>query len=160
VRWALFLVLLLAGCGAQSDFRDRSAPISSTTRYDDARMAGKWLVRARFAEPDEPLLPGEIHFSADLEGGPISQMQTYGVCPGGRIDVVQVAPGRFRAPNGREFWLLWVDSDWRTAAMGSPDGRFGWILSRDLQGGEDRMAAARDVFEWVGYDMGRLIDLQ
>ena len=155
---ALLALALVAGCASTSGFRDNSAAISSTTRFDPARLAGRWVVRARFAGEEAPLLPAEVLFFTGPDGQ-ISRLETHGVRPGGSFAVTQVAPGRLRAENGREYWLLWVDADWRSAAIGSPDGRFGWILSREATGGEDRLQAARDVFAWVGYDMARLVEL-
>ena len=156
---ALVALAALGGCATTAGFRDNSAAISSTTRFDPARLAGRWVVRARFAGEDAPLLPAEVIFHQGQTGQDITAIETHGVRPGGRFSVTQVAPGRFRAENGQEYWLLWVDADWRTAAIGSPDGRFGWILDREARGGADRLQAARDVFAWIGYDMARLVEL-
>ncbi|MEO0653616.1 MAG: lipocalin family protein, partial [Pseudomonadota bacterium] len=72
-------------------------------------------------------------------------------------------PGRFairfdsvpfvRAP----YWVLWVDEGYRTAVVGVPSGRAGWILNRDPQIPEDRFNAALQVLEFNGYDTSRLI---
>ncbi len=158
MRW-LAALALLAACASSPGFRDPGVAITSTTRYQAERLQGRWLIRARFAGPEAPLSPAEVRFSLG-PGGQITAMETHGVSPGGRFAVTQTAPGRFRDARARAYWLLWVDADWRTLAMGAPDGRFGWILSRDSHGGEDRIKAAREVFEWVGYDMARLTDLQ
>ena len=52
--------------------------------------------------------------------------------------------------------VLWLDADNRTAAIGAPDGRIGWIMDRSPRGGADRIAAAREIMEWQGYDMARM----
>ena len=57
---------------------------------------------------------------------------------------------------GAEWWVLWVDADYRTLAVGTPDGRFGFILNRDGALPPDRLAAAREILEWNGYDLARL----
>jgi len=56
-----------------------------------------------------------------------------------------------------QFWVLWVDEGFRTAAIGTPDGSFGWILDRKRTGGPDRIAAARDVLEFNGYDISKIV---
>ncbi|NBR90044.1 MAG: lipocalin, partial [Rhodobacteraceae bacterium] len=56
---------------------------------------------------------------------------------------------------GPEIWLLWVDDDWRTAAMASPDGRLGWIMERGQQT-PDRQKAAREILNWMGFDLEKL----
>ncbi|MCP5036327.1 MAG: hypothetical protein GY945_01870 [Rhodobacteraceae bacterium] len=78
------------------------------------------------------------------------------------FEVEQVMPGRLvygELPFATEYWVLWVDEDYRTAAIGTPSGTFGWIIDRERSGGEDRIVAAREVLEWLGYDMNRLIEL-
>lgn len=69
--------------------------------------------------------------------------------------------GRYalRDPSGtadRTLWVLWVDDGFRTAAVGTPDGRWGWILDRSTSGGADRIAAAREVLDFNGYDLTHL----
>ena len=49
------VLLALAGCmpgGGGSPYRDAAAPIAATTRFEPARMAGRWDVVALFAEGD------------------------------------------------------------------------------------------------------------
>jgi apolipoprotein D and lipocalin family protein len=65
-------------------------------------------------------------------------------------------PGRLAVEGSPEFWVLWVDDDFRTAVVGTPDGSLGWIMDRPGQASPDRTRAAREVLEWSGYDLGRL----
>ncbi|MFN6978455.1 MAG: lipocalin, partial [Gemmobacter sp.] len=67
-----------------------------------------------------------------------------------------VAPGRLAvAGEAAPWWVLWLDADARTAVIGTPGGSFGLILDRGAIPA-DRLAAARDVLAWNGYDLGRL----
>jgi apolipoprotein D and lipocalin family protein len=59
-------------------------------------------------------------------------------------------------PIGAEWWVLWVDADYRTLVVGTPSGSFGIILNRTADLPPDRLAAARDVLAWNGYDLTRL----
>jgi apolipoprotein D and lipocalin family protein len=54
------------------------------------------------------------------------------------------------------YWVLWVDDGYRTAVVGTPSGRAGWILNRDPQIPADRLEAARQVLAFNGYDLRRL----
>ena len=54
-----------------------------------------------------------------------------------------------------ELWVLWVDDDFRTAVIGTPDGRFGWIMDRPGQASRDRTRAAREILDFNGYDTDR-----
>ncbi len=65
-------------------------------------------------------------------------------------------PGRWASGEVPELWILWVDDDFRTAVIGTPDGSLGWIMDRPGQASPDRTAAAREVLDWSGYDLGRL----
>jgi apolipoprotein D and lipocalin family protein len=59
-----------------------------------------------------------------------------------------------------EIWVLWMDFDDRTAAIGTPSGRFGWIMDKNTTGGGDRITAARDIMEWFGYNMAQLEEVR
>ena len=58
-----------------------------------------------------------------------------------------------------DYWVLWVDEGYRTAVVGAPNGRSGWILNRDPVIPADRLQAARDVLAFNGYDLSRLLTL-
>ena len=59
-------------------------------------------------------------------------------------------------PFAADYWVLWVDDDYRTAVVGVPSGRAGWILSRTPDLPEDRLEAARDVLAFNGYSLDDL----
>lgn len=63
------------------------------------------------------------------------------------------APGRYHiAGLPAPLWVLWIDEANRSAALGTPDGRFGMILSKGAIPA-DHLAAARQVLAWNGYDL-------
>ena len=73
-----------------------------------------------------------------------------------------VGPGRLSVrlegvPVAASLWVLWVDEGYRTAVLGQPDGRAGWILARTPEIPADRLAAAREVLAFNGYDLSRLV---
>ena len=76
-----------------------------------------------------------------------------------------VGPGRLAVsfpsvPFGAsDYWVLWVDEGYRTAVVGAPNGKSGWILNRDPQIPVDRLNAAREVLGFNGYDLDRLMEV-
>ena len=46
--------------------------------------------------------------------------------------------------------MIWVDVGYRTLAIATPSGRFGIILDRGALPA-DRLAAAREIFDFNGY---------
>lgn len=131
------LTVALAACGAPSEgpYRDTGKPMGATTRFDANRFAGDWQVVARFGTaPDGPM-----QFDA------------------ARGTLAETGRGREFAVNDRNgIAVMWVDDGFRTAALGSVDGRIGFILDRTLPGAPDRIAAARDIMAFYGWDVGRL----
>lgn len=84
------------------------------------------------------------------------------LCLAGQTEVVSgtaplVGPGRIRV-NGEDWWVIWVDADYRTLAIGTPSGRFGLVLDRGAIP-VDRLNAARDIFDFNGYRTDALIPL-
>ncbi|SFS68467.1 apolipoprotein D and lipocalin family protein [Sulfitobacter marinus] len=160
MKRALLALLLLAGCGAQGPkltdgYRDPSALIGSTSRYDAARFKGAWVVRGSF-DADAPATVAFV----DSRGGPAFQFcDSDGACD----DVwpaTSTGQGRYAltGPDGetKTFWVLWVDEGFRTAAVGNPAGDFGWILDRKPTGGADRIRAAQEILDFNGYDISQL----
>lgn len=173
---ALALILLLAGCATQdsgglfSVYRDTDVPIASKAVFEPERYLGTWYEVARYPVP--------------FEAGCVGVTATYGLRDDGLLSVLNicrnpdgsersriegtaeiVGPGRLkvRFPSvpfvAADYWVLWTDADYRTAVVGAPNGRSGWILNRDPVIPEDRLAAARDILQFNGYDLSRLMEV-
>ena len=160
---ASVLCLLLAACG--SAYRDRGTAITSMAVFDPARYAGLWYEVASFPNP--------------FQRGCTNTRARYGLRDDGRLSVrntclrdgavaeiegsaTVVGPGRLSVrldgvPFAAEYWVLWVDEGYRTAVVGTPSGRAGWILNRDPSIPPDRLQAAREVLAFNGYDLSRLV---
>ncbi len=169
MRGAALVLLLLAGCGPVApSYRDASAPISSQADFDAARYAGRWYEIARFPVPFEEgctavtaeyglLADGRLSVRnacrAGTPDGPLREI-------GGTAELV--GPGRLGlrlegVPAVVPYWVLWVDADYRTAVVGVPSGRAGWILNRAPAIPEDRWKAALEVLDFNGYDVAKLV---
>ncbi|NDW52557.1 lipocalin family protein [Aliiroseovarius sp. PrR006] len=152
---------LVAACvsnGTVEFHRNTRRPISSTTRFDAKRFSGNWVIRGEFVHPGHAPLYGKV--SIEHGAGGITGI-TLSNAAGGRerYDAQMKTPGRIivgTPPFGTEYWVLWVDADYRTAAIGTPSGSFGWIIDRKRTGGADRIKAAADMLAFNGYTKDRL----
>lgn len=174
---ALVLCAVLAACGgggAPEDpfalfpsYRDRSVPIGSKALFEPARYLGLWHEVARFPVPFQAGCVGataEYGLQAD---GLLSVLNTCIAADGATSTISGTAqvvgPGRLVVRFGSlpfvaaDYWVLWVDEDYRTAVVGTPTGRAGWILNRDPTIPADRLAAAIEVLDFNGYDTSRLV---
>lgn len=158
--------LALGACVAQAPkvtelqgYRDREALIGVTSRFDAAKFGGLWYLREAF-DPARPQLSFRLMQSAMRLGAPVCDAA--GICSEVSEDLALRRRGKGRfvvtMPSGeaREFWVLWVDEGFRTAALGNPDGTFGWIADRSRTGGADRIRAAREILDFNGYDVSKL----
>ncbi len=169
-RIAFLCACLLAGCASVPTevYRDTSAPISSAAIFDPARYQGRWYAIAHFPVPFEE---GCFGTTADYALRPDGSLGVFNRCALGGFDGPEQAisgdgapdgPGRFKirfdgVPFARaDYWVLWVDSGYRTAVVGQPSGKGGWILNRDPKIPEDRLNAALEVLDFNGYDITRI----
>ena len=161
----LILVLMLAACAAPPVavpapiWRDLSQPIGSTTRGGPLDISGDWVVAAAY--PGGPAVPGgTVALRLDAAGDGVWAFSGAPAAAAIPVPVTQVGPGRYRAQPGPglavEFWVIWVDDDFRTAVIGTPDGAFGWVMDRPGQASADRARAAREILDFSGYDLGAL----
>jgi apolipoprotein D and lipocalin family protein len=162
-RIALLLPILALGCAAprEEGFRASDRNIYSTAVVEPSRLAGRWSQVADFAPKGAaPCAAGGVQVGADLSVRADLCIAGARTAYDGRAEVT--GPGRLRlagaAPGGigAEWWVLWVDADYRTVVVGTPDGRFGFILNREPVLPADRMTAAREILAWNGYDLSRL----
>lgn len=177
-RWMVATSLVvLASCTqttpalvATEVYRNPSAQIASQTNVTAQRMSGDWVVRQGFAGQSGPV--GAFSVEAGENGtltfiGASQRCTTEG-CRA--LDTVvllaPVGPGRWKSVGASavfpelELWVLWMDFDDRTAAIGTPSGQFGWIMDKNTTGGGDRITAARDIMEWFGYNMAQLEEVR
>ncbi|QUS34792.1 lipocalin family protein [Falsirhodobacter algicola] len=157
MRRLALLLLALAACTrapapppAAEVFRDASAPIWSNASFDAQRLSGTWRQVAGFGAD---CAPGAVRF----EGGRISGS----LCLDGeerRFDgpITTAGPARLLpAGESQPWWILWIDIDERSMAIGTPSGAFGFVLDRTGAIPADRLKAAAEILDWNGYDMAR-----
>ncbi|WP_411890684.1 lipocalin family protein [Yoonia sp. SDW83-1] len=171
---ALALILLLAGCASEGGlfavYRDTDAPISSKAVFEPERYVGTWYEVARYPVPFEA---GCVGVTAEYGLRDDGLLSVLNICrnPDGseksRIEGTAeiVGPGRLKVRFdsvpfvAADYWVLWTDDGYRTAVVGAPNGRSGWILNRDPVIPQDRLNAARDILRFNGYDLSRLMEV-
>lgn len=174
--WAA--IALLAGCAGGPDegqggfftvYRDRDVPIGSKALFEADRYLGVWHEVARYPVPFQR---GCFDVTAEYQLQDDGLLSVLNICRdeagvetsriSGTAEIV--GPGRLkvRFPSvpfvAADYWVLWTDEDYRTAVVGTPNGRAGWILNRSPDIRADRMQAARDVLEFNGYDLAQLVE--
>ena len=138
-------------------------PITSIVFFDPARFAGDWHEVAAFRPAGAPPCSGARSRYAPNPDGSLTLTEQSCARPDGaarRATAVLTEPGRLTVTAGRDtdtYWILWVDDGYRTAVIGMPSGKLGFILNRDAVIAPDRLQAAREILEWNGYDLGRLV---
>lgn len=165
---ALLVVLaVLAACAPS--YRDQDVTIASKVDFDPARYAGLWYEIARY---DVPFQRGCTATTAQYALKADGTLSVLNRCargaPDGPVTRIEgsaevVGPGRLavsfdnipflRGP----YWVLWVDADYRTAVVGTPSGRAGWILNRQPSISRDRLNSALQVLDFNGYDTSQLL---
>ncbi|SFO36926.1 apolipoprotein D and lipocalin family protein [Roseovarius lutimaris] len=170
IWWSLACVALISACAAPKAptglYRDTQTPLTYTTRSDANRLAGDWHVRAHYPG-DEGLR--RVSYLRARDGQEAFKLITRHCADNGACTDIAalwrakaLGPNRWRLadPQGgktRDLWVIWVDEDYRTAAIGAPDGGYGWVLDRRATGGADRITAAREILDFNGYDIGAMI---
>lgn len=162
MRPVILALMALAACAAPTaqGYRNPAVRISSSAAFEPARFEGQWQVVAGYGaeatcgvRPEVWTVDGSHGFV--IRGNACAE----GVLHGFATKAVMSGPGRLvrAAREGNEdLWVLWVDGDYRIAAIGTPDGRFGRIMARPGAARDDLIAAAREVLDFNGYDISRL----
>ncbi|MFN3824183.1 MAG: lipocalin family protein [Pseudorhodobacter sp.] len=164
------LALLLSACATAPTvpgYRKPGSDIWSNAVLETGRLAGDWQQAADFAPRGTVCTPGSLSIRPEAGG-----LQVAGrLCLGGVARAISgrltaSGPGRFR-PSGPGFagadadwWVIWVDTNYRSLVIGTPSGAFGFALDRGGALPPDRRAAAREILDWNGYDLTRAVFAQ
>ena len=162
VKWplgAVALVLILSACTKPpsperpATFRNASQEIYSSAAFVPGKIAGSWQQMGAYSRgSDGPgCAPGRVSFTPSA-GGLLASGQ---LCLNGQTRPVSGlvranGPGRLQVPGMSDWWVIWVDADYRSLAIATPSGEFGFVLDRGVIGA-DRFNAAREIFDFNGY---------
>lgn len=154
-RVILAALLALAACAPAptkvAGFRDTATPIWSAAALVPAQLAGDWRQVAAHAARPGGCAAGALTITPMAEGLRLNGT----LCLNGEMQRIATTarpsgPGRLSVDGQEDWWILWVDSGYRTLAIGTPSGRFGFVLDRGAPA-PDRLTAAREVFDFNGY---------
>ena len=166
-RLKLALCLGVAACTPKyttdGPYRQPALQMYSIAGFDLARLEGEWDQVAAFASgANAACPPGKAAFRS--QRGQLNasyQLCLSGQNAAGTGTVAAVGPGRFEVSGkgslAQDWWVLWVDESYRTLAIGTPSGQFGFILNRGRSLPADRLAAAKEVMDFNGYDVEKLV---
>ncbi len=150
--------LALAACAATpqvAGYRDPAKPIYSNAVLQLSDYAGEWVQVADFAATACP--PGRIAMTPSATGMQVTgQLCLGGVLTDASGTYAATGPGRLQRGDDAPWWIIWADTNLRTLAIGTPDGRFGFILNKGADLPADRLNAAREIFDFNGYNLSRL----
>lgn len=151
-RTFAILALVLASCAPQAPegFLKPGAVMRSIADFRQSGLDGQWIEVAGF--PRARCTPGSVDFSQD--GTRTSAASCFLPMPSGAVTPSGL--GRFTV-GGQEYWVLWVDADYRTLVLGTPSGAFGAVLNRGGPIPPDRMRAAERVLDFNGYRVEALV---
>lgn len=157
----MLILLALAACSPRTpnepaSFRAAGTPIYSNAVFDASRLEGDWTQVAAFGGGCRPggasFAGAELRTRLCLSGREQSFAGAFSHPVPGRLALTGADASGIGAP----WWVIWVDTDYRTMAIGTPSGAFGFILNRGGPLPPDRLTAAREIFDWNGYDTSRL----
>lgn len=140
-------------------FRNVQKQLYSTADLPPSRLIGRWRQEAGFGPTCEATRFQGLEFT--VQNGAVDV--SYRLCINGRIQQGQGPlagqQGRYNLPQlATPLWVLWIDADNRSMAIGTPNGGLGMILSKDAIP-MDRLQAAREILAWNGYDLAKMIKL-
>ncbi len=153
--WLLIINLCaigwLAACApAPSDdpqlLRNPTVPIGAISRFEEARFDGRWQVER--AGAGEWALAG-----FEVAGGRWQELSATGATRDGRVKPLGrgILEITYEDTTTRDLWVVWIDPDHNTAALGNPDGRFGFVVTRVGKRRADQIRAAEQVLDFNGY---------
>jgi apolipoprotein D and lipocalin family protein len=162
------LLALTACAGAQ--YRDTDVPIVAQADFDVPRYLGIWYEIARYPVVFQEGCTAVTATYGPVDADTISVLNTCheGAPEGpertisGTADIV--GPGQLKVKFASvpfiaaPYWVLWVDPAYRTAVVGVPSGRAGWILSRTPVIDDATRARAEEALLANGYDPALLVN--
>tara|TARA_Y100001947_G_scaffold134980_1_gene122499 strand:- start:70 stop:621 length:552 start_codon:yes stop_codon:yes gene_type:complete len=158
----LALIPLAAACAlSQPDYRDASGEPATVDEVDLTRYAGTWYEIARYPNSFEKNCIDTTATYALNEDGTVSVVNE---CTNSETGETKRAEGTARVVEGSnnsklevkfapdwvpfawgDYWILALEADYSAALVGSPDGKYLWILAREEAPEQvviDRMLAA------------------
>jgi apolipoprotein D and lipocalin family protein len=168
--------LVLAGCiGGPSGRSGTAPPLQPVPAVDLGRYAGLWYEIARYPtsfqancegvtaeyrlQPDGRIAVTNTCRTGTKDGKPRARTAMASVMEGsgGARLFVNFAPVPLPKGEGN-YWVIYLDPDYQTALVGSPSGRFLWMLARTPRITPEQRAALDAAATRAGYRLDMLKD--
>jgi apolipoprotein D and lipocalin family protein len=171
--WAVLAAWLAAACAQAPVNRTGEAPPSVVSLVNLQRYAGLWYEIARYPNSFEEDCVGVTAQYQPNGDGTVSVVNT---CRKFTLDgEIERAQGTARIVEGSnnaklkvqfapdwvpfaagDYWILDLPQDYSHALVGSPDGRYLWILAREPQLPDEKLAQIFARASALGYDVSAL----
>ncbi len=128
----------------------------SSAVLETGRLNGHWVQVAAYSQNGANCAPGAVDFSDK------ARQVDWTLCLSGRETrgksaFVPGKSGRYSVDGMADWWVLWADADYRTMVIGTPSGKFGFVLNREGALPSDRLKAVRDILKFNSYDPAALV---
>ena len=173
-RGLIICCVTLVACTGQPSFRDSDSPPATEQQVDLTRYQGLWYEIARYPNRFEKGCAGVTAEYTLRDDGQIDGVTT---CRAGRPDgPVETADGIARIVDEQtnavlevkfapqwvpfawgDYWILDLAPDYSSVLVGSPDGKYLWILAREPSLPAARLDELRDAAAARGYDPDALV---
>jgi apolipoprotein D and lipocalin family protein len=169
---AVALAATVAACASpQPSYRSRSVEIKTVESVDLQRYAGLWYEIARYPNRFEE---GCVGVTAEYQVRNARTIDVVNTChrPGEPTEVAE-GVGKVVARSGArlrvtfaptwipfawgDYWILALDEGYQTALVGSPDGKYLWVLARQPAIEASRWNAMLAAAATNGYDPSKLV---
>ena len=166
---ALVGCIALSGCMSGTVGRAKdAAPPTTVASVDLNRYAGKWYEIARYPnsfqkkcegvtaeyalQPDGRVGVTNTCATGTSDGKPRSAKGVAAVIEGSNNTKLAVNFAPIPLPKGQgNYWVLYLDPNYQTALVGSPNGSYLWLLARTKSITTDQRAALKAAAERNGF---------
>lgn len=129
--------------------RNPTTPLGGTSRFDVSRFAGEWRTLQCLGTCDST-----VQYVEATDGVLLRRADD------DKTPFLVPSPGVLREMGGAEtLVVMWVDEGFRTAVVGDAEGRWAAVIDRGA-GSADRLAAAREILDFNGWDVSQLRDTE
>lgn len=170
--FAVATLASLAACSTPPDYRSEETPPPTAASVDLEKYAGRWHEIARYPNSFEEGCTDTTAEYALRDDGRISVTNACTKEDTGKRDVAEGVAKAVDGSNNSKlkvkfapdwvpfawgnYWILHLEADYSAALVGSPDGKYLWILAREKQPDEAVIEKIVNRAQELGYETSPL----